>query len=85
MDVVVVVLQVTFQAQNLKECYYLHDQLAIISPLMMALSASTPFFRGYLTDRDVRYDIISDSVDDRTKEERENGKYRRWSTISTYL
>jgi glutamate--cysteine ligase catalytic subunit len=36
----------------------------------MALSANTPIFRGYLADVDVRWNVISASVDDRTPEER---------------
>lgn len=36
----------------------------------MALSAAAPFYRGYVTDIDCRWGIISASVDDRTREER---------------
>jgi len=32
----------------------------------MALSASTPIFRGYLCNVDCRWQVISDSTDDRT-------------------
>lgn len=35
----------------------------------LALSAASPVHRGYLTDRDCRWNIISASVDDRTDEE----------------
>lgn len=36
----------------------------------MALTASSPAYRGYLSDVDCRWDVISGSVDDRTEEER---------------
>ena len=36
----------------------------------LALSAACPIIRGYLLDTDCRWDIISASVDDRTREER---------------
>lgn len=36
----------------------------------MALSAGTPISRGYLSDVDCRWGIISESTDDRTPEER---------------
>ena len=36
----------------------------------MALSAGTPIARGYLSDVDCRWGIISESRDDRTPEER---------------
>ena len=38
--------------------------------LKMALSAGTPILRGYLSDLDCRWSVISGSVDDRTPEER---------------
>ncbi|CAJ0585924.1 unnamed protein product, partial [Mesorhabditis spiculigera] len=63
-------LQVTFQAVDVKEARWLYDQLTPITPVLLALSASTPIFRGYLADVDSRWDIISASVDDRTAEER---------------
>lgn len=36
----------------------------------LALSAASPAFRGYLSDIDCRWSVISASVDDRTEEER---------------
>lgn len=36
----------------------------------MALSAASPFYRGYVSDIDCRWGVISASVDDRTPEER---------------
>lgn len=36
----------------------------------LALSASAPIYRGYLSDIDTRWPVISASVDDRTEEER---------------
>jgi glutamate--cysteine ligase catalytic subunit len=63
-------LQVTFQARNLSEARHLYDQLAVLSPIFLALTAASPFFRGHLADTDVRWSIISQSVDDRTPQER---------------
>jgi len=39
-------LQVTFQARSLDEARSLYDHLAVLSPIMLALTASTPFYRG---------------------------------------
>jgi glutamate--cysteine ligase catalytic subunit len=77
---------VTFQAVNVSEARWLYDQLTPITPILLALSAGTPIFRGYLSDVDSRWDVISavewpilaslytcstlQSVDDRTLEER---------------
>ena len=36
----------------------------------MALTAYSPIYRGMLSDIDTRWSIISQSVDDRTAEER---------------
>ena len=39
-------LQVTMQANDDRESRFLHDQLALLGPLFLALSASTPIFKG---------------------------------------
>jgi glutamate--cysteine ligase catalytic subunit len=63
-------LQVTFQARNINEGRDLYDQLTPLGPIMLALTAATPIFRGYLSDYDTRWYTISASVDDRSEEER---------------
>jgi hypothetical protein len=63
-------LQVTFQARDLAESRYLYDQLHVLSPLMMALTANAPIWRGHLADTDTRWDVIAASVDCRTPQER---------------
>ncbi|XP_072711276.1 glutamate--cysteine ligase catalytic subunit isoform X1 [Ciconia boyciana] len=87
-------LQVTFQACSISEARYLYDQLATICPIVMALSAASPFYRGYVSDIDCRWGVISASVDDRTREERgleplKNSHYRisksRYDSIDSYL
>ncbi|KAH6928169.1 hypothetical protein HPB50_012359 [Hyalomma asiaticum] len=87
-------LQVTFQACNISEARVLYDQLAPVCPIMLALSAASPVFRGYLTERDCRWNVIVSSVDDRTDEElglkplRENKfviRKSRYSTIECYI
>eukprot|EP00611_Tribonema_gayanum_P021905 TRINITY_DN430_c0_g1_i6.p1 TRINITY_DN430_c0_g1~~TRINITY_DN430_c0_g1_i6.p1 ORF type:complete len:493 (-),score=181.48 TRINITY_DN430_c0_g1_i6:302-1780(-) len=47
----------------------MYDQLAVLSPIMLALSAATPILKGRLVDTDVRWNVISASVDDRTPAE----------------
>uniref|UniRef100_A0A8C3JDZ0 Glutamate--cysteine ligase n=1 Tax=Calidris pygmaea TaxID=425635 RepID=A0A8C3JDZ0_9CHAR len=76
-------LQVTFQACSISEARYLYDQLATICPIVMALSAASPFYRGYVSDIDCRWGVISASVDDRTREERglENIQSTNWQTM----
>uniref|UniRef100_A0A8D3BQD4 Glutamate--cysteine ligase n=1 Tax=Scophthalmus maximus TaxID=52904 RepID=A0A8D3BQD4_SCOMX len=85
---------VTFQACSIDEARYLYDQLATFCPIVMALSAAAPFYRGYVSDNDCRWGVISASVDDRTQEERglkplKNNKYRifksRYDSIDSYL
>jgi len=63
-------LQLTYQCQNIDHARYLHDQLLALVPIMSALSASAPIYRGRLSDIDLRFTVISQSVDDRTPEER---------------
>lgn len=87
-------LQVTFQACNIAEARLLYDQLAPLCPIMLALSAASPIYRGYLSDIDTRWTVISQSVDDRTKEERgieplKENRFRisksRYDSIDSYL
>ncbi len=63
-------LQVTFQACSVQEARTIYDQLIPVAPLMMALTAASPAYRGYLADVDCRWNVISAAVDDRTEEER---------------
>ena len=39
----------------------------MISPIFLALTAGAPFYKGKVSDWDARWNIIADSVDDRTK------------------
>jgi len=87
-------LQCTFQCCNIDEARLFYDQLSTLCPVMMALTASAPVFRGYLADTDVRWSVISSSVDDRTREERgleplKDCKYvipkSRYDSISAYI
>lgn len=63
-------LQITFQAKDVEESRFMYDQLAVVAPIMMALTASTPILKGRLADTDCRWGVISESVDDRTSVER---------------
>lgn len=87
-------LQVTFQATSLNEAVHLYDQLNPICPIAMALSASSPIQRGYLIDYDCRWSVISQAMDDRTKEELGEEPYThserginksRYDSIDSYL
>lgn len=62
-------LQLTFQAKNIDEGRTMYDQLSPLGPIMLALSAATPIYKGMLADTDVRWNQISAAVDDRTPEE----------------
>lgn len=60
------------------------------TPLLAALSASSPIFKGKLADIDLRWTVISQSVDCRTDEERDstNEKYipkSRYSSMNHYI
>ena len=87
-------LQMTFQAQSIEEARHLYDQLAPLTPIMAALSASSPIWRGYLADTDCRWNIIAGACDDRTLEELgetplKNDRFRipksRYDSISCYI
>ncbi|KAJ3352108.1 hypothetical protein GGF32_003910 [Allomyces javanicus] len=63
-------LQLTLQASHMCEARRLYDQLGVVAPIMLALTAASPVFRGYLADVDCRWNVIAGAVDDRTPAER---------------
>jgi glutamate--cysteine ligase catalytic subunit len=62
-------LQITFQAKNITEGRRMYDQLSPLGPIMLALTAATPIYKGFLANTDVRWNQVSAAVDDRTPEE----------------
>lgn len=83
-------LQVTFESQSINHSRYLHDMLLPFTPLMAALSASSPIFKGKLADIDLRWTVISQSVDCRTLDERDSDSANfvaksRYSTMNHYI
>ncbi|KAL2134286.1 hypothetical protein VTI74DRAFT_543 [Chaetomium olivicolor] len=87
-------LQITFQAKNLTEGRQMYDQLSPLGPILLALTAATPIYKGFLADTDVRWNQISKAVDDRTPEEMgekplKNDRWRipksRYASNSTYI
>ncbi|KAK5366392.1 glutamate--cysteine ligase [Exophiala xenobiotica] len=87
-------LQITFQAKNIREGRTLYDQLSPLGPVLLALTAATPIYKGFLVDTDVRWNQISRAVDDRTPGELgekplNNDRWRipksRYASNSTYI
>ena len=88
-------LQVTFQSCNIEEARFFYDQLACVTPVLMALTAASPIFRGFLADQDVRWNVIERAVDCRTTTERGGAPGKRapfgpipksrYDSISTFL
>ncbi|KAK1925719.1 glutamate-cysteine ligase-domain-containing protein [Papiliotrema laurentii] len=87
-------LQITFQAWNVDEARRVYDALVPVAPIMLALTANSPAFRGQLADIDARWNVIAASVDDRTEEERglkplKNDRYiipkSRYDSVSLYI
>ncbi|KAG7737419.1 hypothetical protein KL929_003115 [Ogataea haglerorum] len=80
-------LQVTMQAPDMAHARFLYDSLVNIAPLMLAVTAAAPIFRGHLADQDVRWNVIAGAVDDRTPYERGEpplkGHKERGNTLDT--
>ena len=51
--------QLTIQGRNLEQARQIFDLLVPLAPVILALSAATPFLKGYLTDTDTRWSCIS--------------------------
>ncbi|KAF2136695.1 uncharacterized protein K452DRAFT_279650 [Aplosporella prunicola CBS 121167] len=80
--------QVTFQGSDEKEARILHDQLVPLGPIMLALTAATPIYKGFLVDTDARWNQISQVVDDRSQHERQQSRGQRhpsWFACQTYI
>lgn len=56
-------LQCTFSTENLYNTQFIHDNMHIISPLMLAITAGTPFFKGKVSDWDVRWKVLEETSD----------------------
>lgn len=78
-------LQLTFQGGDIDQARDLYDALAPLTPLMLALSAATPIFRGVLSDQDVRWSVIAEAVDDRTDQEKKIIPKSRYDSIDCYI
>ena len=63
-------LQITMQTKNIEDARYLYDQLIPLGPVMLALTAGTPAYKGFLAATDARWNITCAGVDDRSPEER---------------
>ncbi|CRG96736.1 gamma-glutamylcysteine synthetase, putative [Plasmodium gallinaceum] len=77
--------QITMSFPTIDDARYLYDQLAVIAPLFLALTASTPYLGGFLTETDTRWRVISNSVDCRTEDELSYISKPRYSGISLYI
>ncbi|KAJ6586880.1 glutamate-cysteine ligase catalytic subunit [Mycena vulgaris] len=87
-------LQLTFQACHVADARRMYDGLVPIGPILLALTAASPIWRGYLADVDCRWNVIAGSVDDRTEEERglkplENSRFQipksRYDSVDLYI
>ena len=52
-------LQVTFEALSLNHSRYLNDMFLPFTPILAALSQSAPFYKGKISDIDLRWDVIA--------------------------
>ncbi|GFE55751.1 gamma-glutamylcysteine synthetase [Babesia ovis] len=78
-------LQATFSCVDEEEARYLYDQLAVLSPLFLALTAATAAFKGTMSSHTTRWRVLSQAVDDRRDEELERIRFSRFSTVSLYI
>lgn len=78
-------LQATFSANDLQAACRLHDQLVPLGPLMLALSAATPMYKGRLVATDTRWRAMCWSGDDRTSSEKSSGLHPRLGCTPMYL
>ena len=83
-------LQLTYETQCIEHARYLYDMFIPFTSIMAALSAATPILKGKLSDHDLRWEVIEQSVDCRTPQERDPKSpcyiaKSRYSTVSRYI
>ena len=83
-------LQITYETTTVNHARYLHDALLPFTSVLAALSASAPIYKGKLSDIDLRWTVISQSVDCRTENEKNpnSSEYipkSRYGTINHYI
>ena len=79
-------LQTTTELPNFDEACRIFDELVVIGPIALALTASSPVFRGLLSEQDCRWNVLNKAVDDRTEEElQDSSTTSRFSPASLYL
>lgn len=83
-------LQATIGSPSLNAALYIYDQFIPFAPILLALSSSSPIFKGKLSELDNRFNILEQAVDDRTEEEKDpkSEKYiykSRYSPAYSYI
>lgn len=83
-------LQLTYETETVNHARYLHDMLLPFTPIQAVLSASAPIYKGKLSDIDLRWTVISQSVDCRNPDERDSSSPNyipksRYSPMNHYI
>jgi len=83
-------LQLTYESQNINHARFLYDMFLPWTPIMSVLSASTPLLKGQISDHDFRWEVIEQSTDCRTPDEKDPNSINyipksRYSTVSRYI
>lgn len=83
-------LQITYESQNISHARFLYDMFLPWTPIMSALSATSPLIKGQISDHDFRWEILEMSVDCRNLDEQNPASENfipksRYSTVSRYI
>lgn len=78
-------IQTTFSCVDEAEARYLYDQITVLSPLFLAMTAATVAHRGIMSELTTRWNVLSQAVDDRRDEEHSKIPFSRFSTVSLFI
>ena len=83
-------LQITYESMNVNHARFLYDMFLPWTPIMSVISAATPLLKGQISDHDLRWEVIEQSVDDRTEDEMDENSANyisksRYSTVNRYI
>ena len=83
-------VQATVGTPSINGALYIYDQFIPLTPILLALTSSSPIYKGKLSKLDNRFNILEMADDDRTEEERDpmSEKYiykSRYSPAYSYI
>ena len=77
-------LQVRLDAKSLNHARYLHDMLVPFVPILIALSANSPIYKGQLSEHDHSHEVFSRMTNDIDEQDQASSRTARFSSPASH-